>query len=64
MKVYIVKEWSEDEGFGSISGVYSRYEDAIEHAEDLAEYGGFQRQGDLWFQDDLIMVAVDMYGVQ
>jgi hypothetical protein len=64
MKVYIVKEWSEEEGFSGVSGVYARYENAIEHAEEIAEYGGFVRQGDLWLMDDMIMVAVDMHGVQ
>jgi hypothetical protein len=32
--------------------VYAKYEDAKAHAEELAEYGGFEREGDCWYNDD------------
>lgn len=63
MKVYIVKEWNECD-LGTITAVYSKYEDAVEHAEDLAEYGGFERHGDRWFAGDDEMVEIETHEVK
>ena len=50
MKVYLVKECLNS--FSPTVGVYAKYEDAVSHAEDLAEYGAFERDGDAWYNDD------------
>jgi len=62
MKVYIVKEWNEED-LGIITGVYASHYDAEEHAEELAEYGGFERHGDRWFHDDIEMVEIETHEV-
>jgi hypothetical protein len=68
MKVYIVNEYSE--GFNdedreriNIVGVYASYLDAEDHAVDLAEYGGLEREGDCWFLDDMKMITVEEHEV-
>lgn len=50
MKVYLVKECLNS--FSPTVGVYAKYEDAEARAEELAEYGGFERDGDSWFNND------------
>ncbi len=50
MKVYVVKECLN--GSGVTISVFAKYEDAVSHAEDLAEYGAFERDGDAWYNDD------------
>lgn len=63
MKVYVLLEWN-DEDLSIITGVYSKYEDAVERAEELAEYGGFERHGDRWFHDDVEMLEIETHRVQ
>jgi hypothetical protein len=62
MNVYIVKEWNECD-LGVNAAVYAKYEDAVLHAEDLAEYGGFERHGNRWFHDDVEMVEIEIHKV-
>ena len=82
MKVYIVKEYSDgfnDEARVSIAGVFAKYEDAEERAEDLAEYGGLEtdvyksilaismgsaREKDIWYLNDIEMVSIETHELQ
>lgn len=50
MEVYVVKECLHRSS--PTVWVYAKYEDAKAHAEELAEYGGFEREGDCWYNDD------------
>jgi len=60
MKVYIVKEHFDQP---KILGVYSSYYDAEERAEEIAEYGGFDREDETWTYQDLIMLAIEEHEV-
>ena len=66
MNVYIVNEYSDgfnDEGRVNIAGVYASYLDAVEHAEEIAEYGGFVQEGDCWYLDDMEMLSIETHEV-
>jgi hypothetical protein len=65
MNVYIVKEYSDPfhEGRMNIAGVYASYLDAEEHAEEIAEYGGFEQEGDCWYLDDMEMLSIETHEV-
>lgn len=67
MKVYIVKEYSDgfnDEARVSIVGVFAKYEDAEEQAEDVAEYGGLEREKDIWYLNDIEMISIETHELQ
>ena len=86
MKVYIVKEYSDGfnehlrgHGSGSIVGVFAKYEDAEERAEDLAEYGGLEtdvyksilaismgsaRVKDIWYLNDMEIISIETHEVK
>jgi hypothetical protein len=62
MKVYIVKECLNS--FSPTVGVYASYLDAEERAEEIAEYGGFEREGDIWYnRDDLETIEIETHEV-
>ena len=63
MRVYIVSESVEDDTH--IVGVYQNLEDAQDHAADLAEYAGLDKDGDYrWsFNGNRPMVTIDWYQV-
>lgn len=65
MNVYIVKEYSDEFNVKSvvITGVYASYLDAVEHAEEIAEYGGFVQEGDCWYLDDMEMLSIETHEV-
>jgi hypothetical protein len=62
MKVYVVKECLNS--FSPTVRVYAKYEDAVSRAEELAEYGGFERDGDCWYnEDDLENIEIETHEV-
>jgi len=71
VKVYVVKRVSPDtcyeDGY-SIEEIFAKHEDAVAHAEDLAEYAGFVLQedhGDMWFDDnEEAALFIDEYEVK
>jgi hypothetical protein len=57
-KVYIVTETID--GNKSIGGVYKTLKQACEHAGDVAEYSGYEPQGNnVWGEDESNCIAVE-----
>lgn len=56
-KVYIVTETIDGEK--SIGGVYKTLQQAREHAGDVAEYSGYELQGNIWGEDETNCIAIE-----
>lgn len=69
-KVYIVKEFNDEDSTnswraaGNISHVYAKYEDAVEHCDDLCQYLALDRYRDEWYDsNNMLVLSIEIWSV-